>query len=531
MRRLLIVAGWLAAALGAEEPRLVIDTGGHRSIMRDVMFIRDGKYLVSAGDDKVVRVWDVATGKTVRVIRGEIGDGDAGKIYAAALSPDERYLAVGGWLARESGSRDAVRIHDFAGGDVVALLEGHTSIIDALAFSRDGRLLASAGFDKTVRLWDVANWTTLHTLSGHRDRIFAVDLSPDGRRVVSGSDDDTLRLWDTTSGKLIREMKGHSGNVRAAVFSPDGRYIASGSDDKTVRLWDGETGEPIKKLGEQNRQIVSLAFSPDARRLVTGIGSTGAGGYDSAVFAVPSGEVVSRFSEHDNSVAATAISPDGHIAATGGGDIFPIYLWDIESGDAVRSLAGEGRRVWSVAFANDGGSITFGNESSYRSLNNRGPLRRVITLRQDGAYRVALGGEVRDESRFLRADGVHGGLSLKTRKGPAGRDKYLQIVRGDEIVREIARDRTSGYRHNCFSFTPDGNRIVSGASNGVLTSYSVESGEKAHDFVGHTSEVWAVAISPDGKTLVSGSADQTVRLWDMETSNNLLTVFVGADEE
>ena len=340
-----------------------------------------------------------------------------------------------------------------------------------------------------------------------------------------------MRLWDATTGKLIREMKGHSDNVPAAVFSPDGRYIASGSWDTTVRLWDGETGAPIKKLGEQNSRIQSLAFNRDGRRLVTGIGGKGAGGFDSVVFAVPSGEVVSRFSKHDNTVGATAISPDGRTAATGGGSIFPIYLWEIESGDAVRSLAGEGRRVWSVAFAEDSGSIAFGKEYSYRSPNNLGPLQRAITLRRDGAYRVALGDDVRDESRFLRARDVHGDLSLGTRQDPEGFETYLQIVRADGFYLEIWRDPPYGFQHRCFSFTPDGDQIVSGYANGHLPSYSVESGEEVHDFVGHTSGVLAVAVSPDGKTLVSGSSDQTVRLWDMATGDNLLTVFVGADEE
>ena len=192
---------------------LVIDTGGHASKIQDVTFTRDGKRLVSAGDDKVVRVWDTAKGETIRVIRGQIGDGDEGKIYAAALSPDERYLAVGGWLAGTRQQRDAVRLHDFASGNVLPLLQGHTDVIYDLAFS------------------------------------------PNGERVVSGSWDDTLRLWNAETGELMGEMKGHEDNVPAVAFSPDGRYIASGSWDKTVRLWDGQTGRSVKKLGKVNRGL------------------------------------------------------------------------------------------------------------------------------------------------------------------------------------------------------------------------------------------------------------------------------------
>ena len=169
--RLLILAGALAATLAADEPRLVIDTGGHASLIRDVIFTRDGKQLISAGDDKVVRVWDTTTGETVRVIRGEIGDGHEGKIFAAALSADERYLAVGGWLAGTRQERWAIRLHDFASGEVLALLEGHTNTIQDLAFSPEGRFLVSGSADDTVRIWDVTQRALIQTLKGHTDAV------------------------------------------------------------------------------------------------------------------------------------------------------------------------------------------------------------------------------------------------------------------------------------------------------------------------------------------------------------------------
>src|SRR5262245_1106321 len=114
----LVLCLW-AAYVAAEDPRLVIDTGGHQALIRKIMFTSDGKYLVSAGEDKVVRVWDVQTGATVRTIRGQIGDGPSGKLFAAALSRDDRYLAVGGYLTGDEKpkDRDAIRIHNFQNGE------------------------------------------------------------------------------------------------------------------------------------------------------------------------------------------------------------------------------------------------------------------------------------------------------------------------------------------------------------------------------------------------------------------------------
>jgi WD40 repeat protein len=198
----------------------VINRGGYRGTPSFLAFMRDGKSLVSAGEDKVVRIWDIASGKTIRTILGQVSDD--GEIYAAALSPDEHYLAVGGSLAARPDS-GVIRIHDFRTGEVLALLKGHTDTVEALAFSADGRWLASGSEDNTVRVWDTAGWKPIQTLSGHRWGVYAVAFSPDGRTLVSGSLDKSLRLWDRASGRLLKEMTGHREEVYSVAFSISGR--------------------------------------------------------------------------------------------------------------------------------------------------------------------------------------------------------------------------------------------------------------------------------------------------------------------
>ena len=184
-----------AIAAFADDPRLVLNTGGHTSVINKVIFTRDGKYLISAGDDKVIRVWEVATGRLARTLQGEIGDGSAGKIFAMALSPDERILAVGGWLAGDLPNRHAIRLHDFRTGAVVGLLKGHENVILALAFAPDGRTLVSGSFDHTARVWDLTTRQPAYPpLRGHTGFIYAVAFSPNGKRIVTGSDDATLKL-------------------------------------------------------------------------------------------------------------------------------------------------------------------------------------------------------------------------------------------------------------------------------------------------------------------------------------------------
>jgi len=364
-------------------------------------------------------------------------------------------------------------------------------------------------------------------LRGHIDGVYAVAFSPDGRRIVTGGLHDTLKLWDVASGKLVRALeKRHKGNVYSVAFSQDGRYIVSGGSDRRVLLWDAQTGDFIRELHRQESAVPSLSFSPDGSRLLTG--SSESLPFICYVLAFPSGSVVTRFSKHDNVVGATAFSPKEPLVATAGGNQALIHLWNPDSGRVIRTLSGRGQSVLSVAFARDGGSIAFGNELAFRDITHGGPLQRIVALQKDGDYHVVLDGTVIDEAPFARAETTNGDYALKTRNYE---DQSLQIAYKGEVTHTITRDAKSGFDHRCYTFTHDAGQLVSGGSAGILTLYETQTGNKVRDFIGHTSMVWAVAVSPDNRTLVSGSDDQTVRLWDIGSGQNLLTIFVGADNE
>jgi WD40 repeat protein/serine/threonine protein kinase/Flp pilus assembly protein TadD len=299
LRRLRAEAAYL---LGIQDHRRF---QGHNQLVRSVVFSSDGTRALSGGDDRTLRLWDVATGKELRCFKGHDS-----QIWSVALSPDGRRAL--------SASRD-MRLWDLETGKELLRFQ-HPSGVWSVAFSPDGRR-ALSGTYKTLHLWDLESGKELARLGEHTDVVRSVTFSPDGQLALSGSHDGTIRLWDLATGKEIRRLTGHKHLVLSVAFSPDGRHALSGGCDKTVRLWDVPSGEQLGCFRGHQWNVESVAFSPDGRRALSG-SSDGT----IRLWELPAGRELCGLGTED--VFSVAFSPDGRQVLSANADSM-VRLWSL----------------------------------------------------------------------------------------------------------------------------------------------------------------------------------------------------------
>jgi WD40 repeat protein len=324
----------------------------HNSSVTSVAFSPDGKVIASGSGDYTVILWDVATGQPM----GEPLEGHTDAVMSVAFSPDGRTLA-------SSSQNGQVILWDVATGQLRALLDGHTNRATSVAFSPDGRTLASGGCGRgiyflcmtgKVILWDVTTGQLIgQALDGHTDWVTSVAFSPDGKMLASSSQDGTIILWDISTEELVgQSLHQHPDDVKSIALSPDGKIIASGKEDSTVTLWEVATGLPRGIMKGHTTYITSVIFSPDGEILASG----------SAEGSIILWNVSTRQSigmplhGHITAVESMAFSPNGQLLASGSSDN-TIILWDVATGQQLAILAGHPDNVYSVVLSADDQSL------------------------------------------------------------------------------------------------------------------------------------------------------------------------------
>jgi WD40 repeat protein len=371
-------------------------------------------------------------------------------LSAVAYSPDGRQLATASYA-------NTTKLWDAASGQELRTLQ--TGTVDQLAFSPDGTRLATSFTDlPAASVWDVATGQKLLSLGGRGAGINAIAFSPDGTRLATASTDHTAKVWDAASGRVLLTLSGHTGAVLSVAFNHDGTRLLSGSEDGTSRVWDATTGKPIFSI--PTVEAARAYFSPDGTRIAT-VGRD----FTVRIWDATTGQPLLVLSGHSGQVSDLAFSPDGTLVATVSYDGTG-RIWQVSTGQELLALYGHSNLVQRVAFNSDG--------------------IHVATASDDGTARVW------DIS-------------------PEGSREWLTFARHADWVVRVA-------------YSPDGTRLATASYDGTAMVLNANTGQTQHVLAGHTRAINGVAFSPDGLRLATASADQTAKVWDATSGRELLTL-------
>ena len=546
-----------------------------------LQFSPDGTQL-AVGSDVGVWLYNVATGEEQSLFRGAC--------RFLAFSPDGRFLANGG----ERSDVGKVQLWEIATGREVVFPEVY-DIASALRFSSDGKTLVSVGFggwalisldietgkltekpffrrdpvgvfgseggvyaitrdkvaggrkDGKIQLWDVANHKALTTLRGHTDlplqpldqplrrgprlqnEVLAVAFSPDGTRLASGSIDKTVRLWDLANKDKWITLQKHTGWVNVLAFSPNGKMLASGSTDKTVQLWDTATGESLMTLTGHPSGITALAFAPDANTLASG-SADGTIRFWNTQTGDP---MADRITGHTHSMEAVTFLEDGSTLA---GVAFNgvITFWDVKTWQK-SNIQAAGQQDWfpTLALSPDGtklvsvageGITVFGSEHSSSTWRPHHLIR--LTDVKTGRELATLPYRRAVNELAFSPDGETVAFS------GLGEIRLWNTRTGDEQDIPLA-DLSAGIPRNiprvvALAFSPHGTWLVSGTAQGKIQMWDVATGTALAVFAEPTEgeklgRISAVAFSPDGALLAAGTRSH-IQLWAVDTADKLFSI-------
>jgi WD40 repeat protein/uncharacterized caspase-like protein len=475
----------------------------HTGIITSIVISGDSHSLVSAGGDGTIGRWEMEsikelniidatfsvsggttklevherldvgrTGKNIWTLRGHIGD-----VNSLALAADDSWLA-------STSTDGSIRLWDFRSASELRTLAEHSLQTNAIAIDVKARLIATAGTDKLIKLWDANTGREVRSFAGHTESVTSVAFSPDGRSLASGSTDRTVRLWDIVSGKEVHTFAAQVSVAGIAAFSANGNWLASGSSqEKTLYLWRVGAGLERRRLTDFAGAFPSVVLSQDGQWLAAGNEK----GTPIKLWGLMTDSEPRIFPGHSKGISALAISPDDHLLASGSWDN-TIKFWELSSGTELRTL---------TDFVNSPTSDRFSSVHG-------------IAFSPDGQLFAA------SRSESVKVWDVATGLEVRTlvRNKPPPIPSHILALGG---IRSLA-------------FSPNGQLLACAGGDRAVTFWNVTTGQQAFTLGGTSIDIDKVVFDPNGRYLAGLShylTERSVTVWDVNSRRDLATLHLG----
>lgn len=502
--------------------QLVIDNQGHAGIVTGLAFTQGGQTLISTSTDKTVRLWDVGTGSLTKTYRFEQQSGPNGAIYSSAISANERFMFLGGFFGEPGGNGNEIgqiKILDLQSEKMLPPMSSHSNVVVDMEVSYDGKRLISLGADRVMKIWDIgalrSNIQPSLLMSINVDvELNCIAINSTGTLVAGGDAEGYLWTWDIGSGSSEpAKSKIHKDEIRYLAYTNAGNNLYSCGDDGQVIKWTGN-GKFQGFFAKLPGPVGVLEISNDDKYLT----AMGRGGM---VYDLATGSALSSFEYHTNSVSAITSAPftsfdgtAGNFIASAGGDNKNILLWKVGTGDLLRNFVGSGNSVFAVGVDKSSDNrVAFGQSNPTGNLDDT-KLEKVFDLSE---LRLDLG--QLDQMNFRRSK-VNGNGKILTKESASSFSIGGQVVNLDEAEDGALRS---------FSYVQDDAGIVAGSSFS-LKKFTAD-GELLGAYKGHEGETWAVSELASRGILLSGNSDQTIKFWNINNGENILTLFVASDNE
>jgi WD40 repeat protein len=482
----------------------------------------DGQWLVSAGLDRTVRIWDAGTGKQLHVMTGHGGEVQCvaldakGSLLASASRNglvkfwDPATAAAKGsittkhrgqlnWIALSgdgatlaTASFDGtVKLWDVATANELFTLGGGQGAVHRVAFRPDGQVLAAAYASGSVKLWDVKSGSLLQNLIVSPSEVWSVVFSPDGDLLAAGNKDGTIHVWDTDTWTQLPTLRGHGEGVHGLAFGADGKMLASASKDHTVRLWDPFQGTELRTLRGHTAAAYSVAFRGGTSVLVSSSLDHSIKLWDTAT-----GQETLQPAGHRSMVDALAFHPSGRVLASGSAD-HCLKLWDLATSKELHSVEAHDRAIVAVAYSPCGDALASGGRDGVLKLWD--PLTWKVRTLKVPQY-VISSAAFTPNGRALAFSTGNGKLNV------------WDVAQWKEVRAVPAHTPDS---INRIAISPDGSLLASASPDRTIKLWEVDSGFELHTLHGHRSWVEDLAFRGDGKMLASCGNDRNVKLWDL----------------